>query len=752
MKYWLLTSAALVSAGPAHAQEAPAPTAAEAGPQGQAPAQTGADAPAPPAARTPAPAGTAAPASSATEALSEDIVVTATKKGYGESVQNVPVAVTAFGEAQLDAKFVQNLQSLSYDVPNVQLDGVGTAPGYANFTIRGLGINSTIPSIDPTVGVFVDGIYLGINAGVVLDNFDLEGVEVLRGPQGLLFGRNVTGGAVVMRTTRPSFTFRANAKASVETGLKKTVSGMVTGPLIDDVLAAKLAVYYSDDDGWFRNRFDGRSFGRSRDIIVRPALSVKGGDDFRMDIRYEHGDVDGDGAPVQSHAVLPRDTFALSIDFPGFYKAIWNQAIVETNVDVGFGDGVITNISGYRQFRSRTATDIDGTPQSFFNGFFNIAQKQLSNELRYAGKFGSVEVTTGLYYFTQDLAYAERRNLLGNSRIVSGGGTQDQTTWGIFASADWHFADTLTFNLGGRYSWERKAVRISTLRADGCDLDTLRCATNFVDSNDWKSFTPKVGLQWKPDDQTQVYGLYTRGFRSGGYNLRNTDLGVPPGPFDQEVQDSFEIGTKKQFGRSRLNLAAFHNRMKDLQREINLPGPLGVSQVIRNTADATIQGVEAEGQFFILPNLVLSGQLGYVHGQYRNVRFDISGDGVINGIDRDLKLPRLSPWTYGAGLTYDQALGALGSATARVDFTHRDTARFTDNNVGFLPAADMLDASLTYNAASRKWRLSAYARNLLNEVTYGGDTPLTVVFGGPGASLSPLNKGRVIGGEFALNF
>ncbi|MGC7532188.1 TonB-dependent receptor, partial [Pandoraea pneumonica] len=100
------------------------------------------------------------------------------------------------------------------------------------------------------------------------------------------------------------------------TGLKKTVSGMVTGPLIDDVLAAKLAVYYSDDDGWFRNRFDGRSFGRSRDIIVRPALSVKGGDDFRMDIRYEHGDVDGDGAPVQSHAVLPRDTFALSIDFP----------------------------------------------------------------------------------------------------------------------------------------------------------------------------------------------------------------------------------------------------------------------------------------------------------------------------------------------------------------------------------------------------------------------------------------------------
>ena len=141
-------------------------------------------------------------------------------------------------------------------------------------------------------------------------------------------------------------------------------------------------------------------------------------------------------------------------------------------------------------------------------------------------------------------------------RILSGGGTQDQTTWGAFASADWHFSNTLTLNIGGRYSWERKAVRIAPLGANGCDVNTLRCATNFIDDESWKSFTPKLGLQWQPDNQTQIYGFYTRGFRSGGYNLRNTDPGVPPGPFDQETQDSFEIGAKKQFGRSRLNIAS----------------------------------------------------------------------------------------------------------------------------------------------------------------------------------------------------
>ncbi|KZX53044.1 TonB-dependent receptor [Citromicrobium bathyomarinum] len=727
MRYLLLASVALVWSGPAFAQQAQVDQ-TETAPSEKTSSGTTAD------------------------ALSDVIIVTATKKGYGENLQNVPVAVTAFGEAQLDAKFVQNLQSLSYDVPNVQLEGVGTAPGYANFTIRGLGINSTVPSIDPTVGVFTDGIYLGINAGVVLDNFDLEGIEVLRGPQGLLFGRNVTAGAVVMRTTRPDFNFRASAKASVETGLKKTVSAMVTGPIAEDVLAAKLAVYYSKDEGWFRNQFDQSSFGKSRDIIIRPALSVKGGDNFRMDLRYEHGDIDGDGAPVQSHAIFPRDTFGISIDFPGYYNATWNQAIAETNIDVGLGDGVITNIMGYRQFRSRAASDIDGTPQHFFNGYFNINQEQISDELRYSGKIGAVEVTTGLYYFAQDLAYAEQRDLLGGARIVSGGGTQDQTTWGAFASADWHFSNTLTLNIGGRYSWERKAVRIAPLGANGCDVNTLRCATNFIDDESWKSFTPKLGLQWQPDNQTQIYGFYTRGFRSGGYNLRNTDPGVPPGPFDQETQDSFEIGAKKQFGRSRLNIASFYNQMKNLQREINLPGPLGVSQVIRNTADATITGFEAEGQFFIMPNLVLSGQVGYVHGKYRNIQFDISGDGVINDVDRDLKLPRLSPWTYGAGLTYDQTLGSAGTATARIDFTHRDSARFTDNNAGFLSPADMLDASLTYKTADQIWRFSVYGRNLLNEVTYGGDTPLPAAFGGPGASLSPLNKGRTIGGEVALSF
>lgn len=647
---------------------------------------------------------------------------------------------------------MQNLQSLSYDIPNVQLETVGTTAGYANFSIRGLGINSSIPSIDPTVGVFVDGVYLGINAGVVFDNFDIEGIEVLRGPQGLLFGRNVTGGAIVVRTSRPTFDFRANAKASIETGLKKTVSGVVSGPIVDDVVAAKLAVYYSDDDGWFHNLFNGRRFGKSEDFIIRPTVSIRGGDNFRMDIRYEHGQADGDGGVTQNHALFDRDSFDFSINFDGFYHNEWDQATIETNIDTSFGDGVITNISGYRRYKSRAATDFDGTPQTLFNVYLNTDQDQLSDELRYAGKFGEFDITTGLFYFTQDLDYAEQRILSGGARIVSGGGTQHQETWGVFTSLDWHLNEALTLNLGGRYSWERKSARVSSLRSGGCDLDTLICAANFSGSASWRAFTPKIGLQWKPNTETQVYGLYTRGFRSGGFNLRNADPSVLPGPFDQETQDSFEIGLKQEFGRSHLNVAGFYNSLKNLQREINIPCALGTCQAIRNTADATIKGIEAEALLSITSKLTLTAQLGYVDGQYRNVVFDLNGDGSVNSVDAQLKLPRLAPWTFGVGVTYDMPLSSVGVLTARVNYNHRDKAFFTDNNRGFVQGSEMLDASLTLATDDRHWRFSIYGRNLLNEVTIGADAILPASFGGSQASFSPLNKGRVIGGEVALAF
>ena len=151
----------------------------------------------------------------------EEFTITARKRDAGETLQEVPFAVSAFSSEELEARLSNDLTSLSYRAPNVGLADIGTTRGVANFTIRGLGINSSIPSIDPTVGVFVDGIYMGISAGVINDFFDMEGVEILRGPQGLLFGRNVTGGAVLLRTRKPTDEFEMTLRGISSKAPKK---------------------------------------------------------------------------------------------------------------------------------------------------------------------------------------------------------------------------------------------------------------------------------------------------------------------------------------------------------------------------------------------------------------------------------------------------------------------------------------------------------------------------------------------------
>ncbi len=154
-----------------------------------------------------------------------------TKKNRTEELQDVPLAISAFNERAIDARQFITIEDLSFASPNVTLDQIGTTPGVQNFSIRGLGINSLIPSVDPTVGLFMDGVYLGITTGVVVDTFDLESIEILRGPQGLLFGRNVTGGAVLLRSKRPTGEFGAKAKINYETGPQYSASAVVEGSL-----------------------------------------------------------------------------------------------------------------------------------------------------------------------------------------------------------------------------------------------------------------------------------------------------------------------------------------------------------------------------------------------------------------------------------------------------------------------------------------------------------------------------------------
>ncbi len=729
--------------------------------------------------------------SGTTSALLEEVVVTARKRE--EMSQQVPIAISAFNSQQLDALKVRKIDDLTVSMPNVSLDDIGTARAIANFSIRGLGINSSIPSIDPTVGVFIDGVYMGQNAGVVVDMYDIASIEVLRGPQGTLFGRNVTGGAVLINTKKPGEELEFSVRGAYEQnpngdgGSGYYGMGAIGGP-IGDMFGLRMSAYYHDDDGWFVNQFDGSNHGAAETKIFRPVLTFYPTDTVSMTLRWEHMESDGDGPSSQTHTNgsgrpgtfvnFDRDSFDFAIDEPGFSNIENDLVTFQLDWDVAFGDGTITNIFGWKDYKATTLGDIDAQPVWLFHAPAWNNQEQFSNELRYVGTFGEANVTTGIYWFTNEINYHERRNLLGIATgnvapavVQDGGGNYEVDSLAWFGSVDYNVSEAWTITAGLRLSEEEKSAEIASLIRNVSQLalgtnnrcnvvigDPKFCPFDFVDSDSWNSVDGKLGATWYIDSDLRAYGHISRSHRSGGYNLRNTAIDTVnfgPGPFDQEAVTNYEIGFKSEFsGRGRLNGALFYQTIDDMQREVNLPDPIaGVVQVIKNTADASIWGFELDGIFALGHNTALQGSVGWVDAGYDSIFFDLNGDGVINSADKALSLPRAPELTWMVGLTNDLNLGDWGVLSSRISYAYRDDAFYTDNNNGYLLDQEILEAGLDLHVAEH-WTFSLYGKNLLDSVNHGGDTQLPDVLGPVpvGGTFSPLIRGKIVGLEISYNY
>ena len=749
-------------------------------------------------------------AARATEAIMEEVLVYGTKTSAAQNVQDVAGQVIAYGTEQLEAMHVLNVEDLSFATPNVQLDGVGTQPSYAAFSIRGLGVDNSIPSVDPNVGVFVDGAYLGVPFGVIMDTFDLESVEIHKGPQGLLFGRNVTGGALLLRSRRPTGETGVSGRFGIETGLQYTTAFAAEGATEDGRLAGRLAVQYKTDSGWFDNEGTDSKAGASDSRLARLSLLYTPASGSEHALILESGRLDGEGTPVQGSFVAgvpPRegltvtgqysyeipitpdtDEFEVNYDHLGAGDAEWNQATWEVSMEAG--PGQLTNLLSFREVNAFASADIDGLATPGIITFYFLDQDQVSNEVRYnITLFDRWDLTAGLYYYSQRYEYETglvtgmgTTNLVFDADVGGGhrrgGGRLDQETLALYMNNEFRLTDSLALYGGFNLSQEHKDVRIAprltpamidmgsddfknSPYANACDFETgcnWSRAYAIPAKETWVNIAPKAGARWFITDDMQIYGHVSSAFRSGFYSFRqtNTHLLLPgpngkgPEPTDVEEHYAAEFGIKSHFWDSRLrvNGAIFTQEISDLARStaFTLPGGEPAQDLI-NVGDARINGWEAEVQVAPIDNLLVEFAAGFLDGKITEATADINRDGEINSLDEGLDIVRLSELTYNVNVTYDLPVGRQELLTFSASYAFRDEAAATDSNTAYFPELEMVNASVSYGATDGSWKLSLYGRNILDQVVYKTVFPIS-----RWRVYAPIAEGARYGMEFSYNF
>jgi len=695
----------------------------------------------------------------------EEIVVTARKRN--ENIQDVAIAMSALSQTEVERSFARDLKDLASMSPNLVIDDTSQGPGgVAAITIRGIGVADVEKSFDPAIGVVIDGVFIGSNTGGILKSFDIASIEVLRGPQGTVFGRNTIGGVINVTRSKPTGKFGGKVRAGYGDYDTYDLEGILNFP-ITDKLAAKLSVgAHNQGEGFYQNNNTGSDMGREDYKTFGVNLLYTASDSLEFEYTYNYEDTDQDTPPLLNNG-QPRHLFCSAFGYCapsvnstitgsryrvaslGLFplnptNAVFNVTspadLVRKPLDATFStdthileahwqineDYNVAAIYGHWNSSETVLTDWDGTPDMLYHTSRPADWEQDSIELRLAnGGDDALSWVAGLYYWDSNFDI-RLRSYIGFAvpgAILDIAQFDRQTTksQAAFFEADYAFNDTWTMTVGGRYTKDEK-----TSAARG-NVDTsvpppggFPPGVNGDPSESWDQFTPKLGLKYQISDSAMAYATYSKGYRSGGFLSRVSSYAEAITPYDQETVENYELGLKSDWldNTLRMNFTVFLMDYKDKQEEIHLPDTLsgtGQKTVVANASTATMQGAEIELQANPMDGLSLRANLAYLDTKYDSFEFD-DGNGV-----QDLsylEFRRAPEWTGNIDATYEWKTSANTNMWARVSYHYLD-AYYTDfTNAPELTndAQNLVDASINYEFGTT--RLSLYGRNLTGEDGY----------------------------------
>ncbi|OCC23742.1 hypothetical protein MB02_11345 [Croceicoccus estronivorus] len=654
-----------------------------------------------------------------------EIIVTAQKRA--ENVQAVPIAVTSIGSGDLETARVANTQNLQLAVPSLNY---ATNAGFAQPFLRGVGSDIGSPGAEASVATFVDGVYIVNNQGVITGLLGVDRVEVLAGPQGTLYGRNASGGAINVYTLTPRHEVEAAVTLTGGNYDRLEGSARVSGG-ITDTLAVGVYVAGTRRDTYLSyeptlppgQRTTNKSWAARFKAVWQPidAIKLTGSIEHSYDYSVESvyrgiqpnaiGNTLGGDPTIEDYVIVS--------DIAQYRKATATTAILREEIDLGFAD--LVGITGYRKSKSTVQANLDGTNSPVAYVYSPIESRQFSQEVQLLSKPDSpVKWIVGAYYLHEKSGYtplAVRSDLLLPPPLIGYDFFSPIRTrsFAVFAQGTVPLTDRLGLTVGGRYTWDRKAKdagRQDLLAPDGSVAMSIPYPAV---SKNWRKFTPKIGLEYQLDDAL-IYATYSQGYKSGLFTTSSADNT----PVNPETLDSWEVGLKSDLfdRRLRLNVSAYYYKFKDLQVAI-FEG--GAAQTYRNAARARAYGVDVSMMAALTDTTTLKVGAALEHSEYKDFPtagfFILTPTGNINGsrpADGN-PLMRAPKFVGTVDLTQKIPLASGASIDLNANLYHNSGFNWDPAGALTQPAYDNVNLTASYITADKRWKISAWVTNLFDK-------------------------------------
>lgn len=716
----------------------------------------------------------------------EEVVVTAQKRA--ESVQDVPISISALSADFVGKVGAQNINDLGIHTPGLETRVI--QPTQPSFSIRGINTNDFGIAADPAVAVYVDGVYSGRSGASMTAFQDLERVEVLKGPQGTLFGKNAAAGAIHLISKKPTQDFEGSANVSLGNFGKRKLEGMVNIPLSDS-LALRVNVLDNHADGYYEETDSGKDLTAENNGGARAMLSWQATEDTNVLFQIDYADVDQSSAVSPSgltHSDIYDDDVALDADSKETLK-LWGGSMT---IESDFDTLTFTSISSIKRFESSNLRDEDGTDQ-FFPGLGGIMfhtenieeNTSFSQEFRLSSQDSEdLRWTLGAMYsrehgkqdtvvqFSTDIVDAVTGGLIfgplpaGQVYEEVASGDLVSSSAAVYGDMTYTLTEELSVTAGIRYTRDEKDYELTALgpTVAGVSLGSPIgiVFSDVVDGYDqdktWSNVSYRLVFDYAFAEDAMAYLSYATGYKSGGFN--STQIGEP---VDEETVTNLELGLKSTWMDSRLrfNAAVYSYEYEDLQEYDQFDGPGGLPVLAIRNQDAEGTGFEMDITWAATENLTLSANYNYLDTEITEYPL-LPGEGAAD--DRKGKsLPNAADETFGIGAEYVMTLGNLGDLTFRTDYSYvgeRDGATEpvdSSDPVAVAMEERLLDeledsytnlsARVTLESAEGDWRVSLWGQNITDE-----EYLLNLNTGGVGTFPGIRNTPRTYGIDFGYNF